>query len=340
MGDLVVNAALNLAGSSTGGCGGSATLGAAVGTGNVTLSSSPINASSDSCGMGMVVVTADEAATVSGEINADSNGTTRGGGFIAMTADLLTVRGMLHANGGGGEINLRGCDLTLAVTGQAHATGPNGFTLLQASGAMEIDGSLIATSANTLDYLAPAQPPIVRSSNIAPPAMIVQNIPPVPLLCPAQTTTTVPTTATTSPAPSVTSTLIGDCSPPSCDDRGPCMPGTCVAGRCEYMAVTGVDCAKAALREMNSLVDHASLRAFKGRAIRGKLMRRLAHLGGLVANVSGRRARAAKAKRRAAHAFASFGNFVDGAARHQRIDSALTEHLNNLSQDAESALGT
>ena len=336
VGDLVVNAALNLAGNSTGGCGGSATLGA-VGTGKVTLSASPIDVSSGSCGLGQVVVTAHDTATAPGEINADTRGTT-GGGFIQLMAATVTVGGTLHANGGGGEVNLQACTLTLSATGQAVATGPNGFTLLQASGPMEIDGALTATSTNTLDYLDPAQPPVVRSSNIVPPAVIVLNNPPVSSLCVSQATTTTSPSTSTIGVTTTTMAPTGVCSPPSCDDRGVCMHGSCVNGQCAYIAVTGVDCAQAALSAMQSLVE-ASPTAFKNKAIRRKLVGRLAHLGHLVGKASGQGARATRAKRKAAHAFASFGTFVDGAASHHKVDSALAENLKTLARDAQSALG-
>jgi hypothetical protein len=200
-GDLIVDAALSLPGSGNGSCGGSATLGA-VGTSNVTLSTNAIDVSSDSCGGGGVFLSADDTAMVAGEINADSNGTQLGGGSIQLLADTLTVGGKLHASGGGGEVNLQACSLTLAATGQTVATGPNGFNLLQASGPMEIEGTMTATVANTLDYLDPAHLPVVQSSNVSPPAVIVDDNPAVPPLCPGQTiptstTSTISTTSTT-----------------------------------------------------------------------------------------------------------------------------------------------
>jgi hypothetical protein len=102
VGDLVVNAALSIPGSGSGSCGGGATLGV-VGTGNVTLSSNPIDVSSDSCGGGAVTLNADATAIVPGEINADSNGTPTGGGLIQLVAQTLTVGGKLHANGAAGK---------------------------------------------------------------------------------------------------------------------------------------------------------------------------------------------------------------------------------------------
>src|SRR5262249_61577711 len=102
-----------------------------VGTGNVTLSSNPIDVSSDSCGGGAVTLNADATAIVPGEINADSNGTPTGGGLIQLVAQTLTVGGKLHANGGGGEVNLQACALTLGATGQTVTLGQNGINLLQ-----------------------------------------------------------------------------------------------------------------------------------------------------------------------------------------------------------------
>jgi hypothetical protein len=331
-GDLIVNAALNLAGHGVGSCGGSATLGSD--SGNVMLSSNPIDVSGDSCGMGQVVVTATETAVAPGEIIADSNGTTAGGGMIQLTAATLKVGGTLHANGGGGEVNLQACSLTLTATGQAGATGPNGFNLLQASGPMEIDGTLTATTANTLDYLDPAEPPVVHSNSIVPPAVIVLNTPPVPSLCSSETPTTTSTLAvtTTTMAPPT-----GSCSPPSCDDRGVCMPGACVDGHCEYMALTGVECATAALGAIKSLVD-ASPTAFSNKVIRRKVLGRLAHLGHLVDNAGGQGGRAAKAKRKAANAFGGLGTFVTKAAGRHKVDGTLAESLKTLTQDASSAL--
>ena len=170
--------------------------------------------SSDSCGGGGVFLSADDTALVPGEINADSKGTELGGGSVQLSADTLTVGGRVHANGGGGEVNLQACTLTLGATGQTVATGPNGFNLLQASGPMEIEGTMTATVANTLDYLDPAHLPVldyldpahlpvVQSSNISPPAVIVADDPAVPPLCPGQTTPT-STTSTTSTSLAVT----------------------------------------------------------------------------------------------------------------------------------------
>jgi hypothetical protein len=205
-GDLVVNAPLSLPGSGMGSCGGTATLGG-FGTGNVTLSNNKIDVSSDSCGGGTVSLLATAAATVAGEINADSNGTTLGGGFVMLTAGTLGVGGKVHANGGGGEVNLQACSLTLNASGQALATGPNGFNLLQASGPMEVDGTLTATTSNTLDYLDPAHLPVVHSNRISPTAVIVHDNPLVPPLCPGQTTTTSTISTTTTTLGVTTTTL-------------------------------------------------------------------------------------------------------------------------------------
>ena len=206
-GDLIVNTPLSLPGSGSGSCGGSVTLGVP-GTTNVTLSSAPIDVSSDSCGGGGVSLSADAMATVPGEINADSNGTTVGGGLVMLTAETLTVGGKVHANGGGGEVNLQACNLTLSPSGQTVATGPNGFNLLQASGPMEIDGTMTATQANTLDYLDPAHLPAVHSSSISPAAVVVPDNPAVPPLCPGQTTTTTTITTTSSTLPVTTTTTV------------------------------------------------------------------------------------------------------------------------------------
>jgi hypothetical protein len=205
-GDLVVNAALSLPGSGSGSCGGTATLGV-TGTSNVTLSSNPIDVSSDSCGGGTVLLSADDTAIAPGVINADSNATPVGGGLIQLVADILTVGGKLHANGGGGEVNLQACALTLGATGQAVTMGTNGFNLLQASGPMEVDGTMTAALANTLDYLDPAHLPVVNSHSVSPPATIVDDNPPVTPLCPGQTTTT-STTSTSTTITATTSTTI------------------------------------------------------------------------------------------------------------------------------------
>jgi hypothetical protein len=220
-GDLSVTVPLSMPGSGMGSCGGTATLGV-VGTGNVSLPSAPIDVSSDSCGGGSVFLNADAVATVPGEINADSNGTPLGGGFIMLTAETLTVGGKVHADGGGGEVNLQACDLTLSAGGQTLATGPNGFNLLQASGPMEIDGTMTAAQANTLDYLDPAHLPVLHSSTISPAAVVVKDNPPVPPLCPGQATTTTTassTTTTTMPSsttrPPTTTTSTSTTRPPT-----------------------------------------------------------------------------------------------------------------------------
>src|SRR4029077_6948595 len=152
-----------------------------------------------------------------------SNGTDLGGGFIQVTADTLTVGGKLHANGGGGEVNLQACSLMLGPTGQTLATGPNGFNLLQASGPMEVQGTMTATVANTLDYLDPAHLPVVQSSHVSPPPVIVEDNPAVPLLCPGQsaptsTTSTTSTTiagATSTTVPTTTTLVVGTPTSPS-----------------------------------------------------------------------------------------------------------------------------
>jgi hypothetical protein len=170
--------------------------------------------------------------------------------------------------------------------------------------------------------------------------VIVLNNPPVPSLCFNHTPTTSPTTSTlavTTTTMASTNPPIGMCSPPSCDDRGVCMPGACVDGHCEYMALTGVECATVALGAMKSLVD-ASATGFSNKAIRRKVLGRLAHLGHLVDNASGQGGRAAKAKRKAAKAFASLGTFVTGAAGRHKVDGMLVDRLKTLAQDASSAL--
>jgi hypothetical protein len=90
---------------------------------------------------------------------------------------------------------------------------------------------------------------------------------------------------------------------------------------------------------MQSLVG-ASATAFNSKAIRRKVVGRLAHLGRLVGKARGQGGRATMAKRKAANAFASFGTFVDGAASHHKVDSALAESLKTLARDAQSALET
>jgi hypothetical protein len=201
-GDLAVNGALLLAGSAPGGCGGQATLGAS-GTGTVTLSDDPIDASGNACG-GRVIVNADSTVSAAGEVNADDTGVSGAGGLISITATTITVSGTLHANGGG-EVHLQACTLTLEPSGQVLATGPGGFTLFQASGPMEIDGTLVAESTNTLDYLDPAHLPVVNSVSISPDADIVENDPPVSPLCPGQVTTTTTTSAVTTSTTTTTS---------------------------------------------------------------------------------------------------------------------------------------
>ena len=89
-----------------------------------------------------MVVNADSTISATGEVNADDTGVSGAGGLISLTAPTLTVTGTLHANGGG-AVTLQACSLTLEPAGQVLATGLGGFTLLQASGPMEIDGTLV-----------------------------------------------------------------------------------------------------------------------------------------------------------------------------------------------------
>jgi hypothetical protein len=117
--------------------------------------------------------------------NADDTGVSGAGGLISITATTVTVSGTLHANGGG-EVQLQACTLTLEPSGQVLATGLGGFTLFQASGPMEIDGTLVAESTNTLDYLDPAHLPVVNSVSISPDADIVETILPCPRCAPGR----------------------------------------------------------------------------------------------------------------------------------------------------------
>ena len=242
-----------------------------------------------------MVVNADSTISATGEVNADDTGLPGAGGLISFTVPTLTVTGTLHANGGG-AVTLQACSLTLEPAGQVLATGLGGFTLLQASGPMEIDGTLVAGSTNTLDYLDPAHLPVVNSASISPDPDVVENAPPVSPLCPGQvttttttspvTTTTAPPTATTTatvattttttsstttvtsttapetttsttsttiaPSTTTTSTTLATCSPAGCDDRLPCMPGTCVDGVCQYAPVSGTACATITLDQIRA----------------------------------------------------------------------------------------
>jgi hypothetical protein len=343
-----------------------------------------------------VVVNAASMVTATGEVNADNAGNPDAAGLISLTAATVSVSGTLHANGGG-EVDLQACNLTLEPSGEVLATGSGGFTLLQASGPMEVDGTLTAGTSNTLDYLDPTNPPVVTSTSISPDPDVVENDPLVPPLCPGQTTTTTPppttsttttststttpessttssssstttssTTATTStttappstttsttepgtttsttssttvPTTTTTSTTLATCSPPGCDDRGPCMPGTCVDGTCQYVPVTGVACATVTVGDMQSLLDGAAPDAFKNRSMRRKLTGRLRHVTTLIDDAGREEAREPRATRRAVRALTSLVRLLDRSATHERIDAGLATALQNLATEAQSALG-
>src|SRR4029077_5476675 len=106
---------------------------------------------------------------------------------------------------------------------------------------------------------------------------------------------------------------LATCSPAGCGGRGPCMPGTCVAGVCQYAPVTGTACATITLDQIRGLVDCASADAFKSRSTRRKLAGRLRPLSILVDNASRVDARAPQARRRVERAFSSLVRFVDRA---------------------------
>ena len=270
------------------------------------------------------MVNADSTISAAGEVNADDTGSAGSGGLISFTAPTVTVAGTLHANGGG-EVNLQACSLTLEPSGQLLATGSGGFTQLQAGGPMEIDGTLVADGTNTLDYLDPAAPSVVNAVSISPDADIVENVLPVQALCPGQLTTT---------------TTLASCSPPGCDDRGPCMPGTCVDGVCQYAPMTGMACATITLDQFRGLVDGALADAFKSRSMRRKLAGRLRHVTTLV-DVAGRgTVHPSRARRRAERALSSLARLVDRSAGHHRIDGSLAESLGNLATEARSALAS
>jgi hypothetical protein len=196
-GDLIVPQPLFASGTGVGAFGGTVIFFA---TGNATLG--PIDVSARAGSGGSVSLNTvgppGGAATVPAgtEINADSApGTTAGGGIIQLVDETITVDGFLHANGGGGEVNPQACNLMVHASGHLQADG-NGTNLLQASGPMQVAGTLGA-GANTLDYFDPGNLPVTTGATITPAPTIVQDNPAFTPLCPGQATTTTSTTSST-----------------------------------------------------------------------------------------------------------------------------------------------
>jgi hypothetical protein len=137
---------------------------------------------------------------------------------------------------------------------------------------------------------------------------------------------------------STTSTTLRSCSPPACDDRGPCTLGQCVDGVCQYEPTSGATCAQAIVNEIGRLIDTAPASAFESKVFRRRLMGRFNHLKTLVAAENKGGKPTVKAMRRGEYAFSALATFVDGAATHHRIDGDLANGLKHLAADGASAL--
>jgi len=323
-GDLTVTQPLLVSGTGAGAVGGDVTLSV---TGVATLSSViDVSATGNQARAGSVSLDGRRVAGATAnllamsEIKADSAPGTlpRAGGSIDIVDQTSTVDGFVHANGGGGSVNLQACSLAVSAAAKIQADG-TGTNLLQASGPMQILGTLRART-NTLDYLDPANTPSTAGASITPAATIVQNNPVFSPLCPG------PTTAG------------GACMPPRCDDRGLCEPGTCVGGQCEYMLMVGLDGVSCRLNQMQGLLETAPPSAIHSHALRRKLLAKLAKLGRLVQRGRSGGRRSSKALRQGDHGLAAFRSAVGAAARGGKLDAGLAASVMGLATDAKAAL--
>lgn len=143
----------------------------------------------------------------------DATGGLEGGSFTAYTLDDFTVTGLVDISGtgallyGGGTIDIQSCALTVGTTARLKTIGPNGTNVLHASGAMLVEGTLMAGGSNLFEYRSPALPPVIAAGAvITPDAQIVLNTLLVPCGGFPPTTTT---TSTTVPSTTTTTTLGG-----------------------------------------------------------------------------------------------------------------------------------
>jgi hypothetical protein len=303
-GDLIeLNGSITLNGGGLGGQGGTLT----------------VNAGADLVQRGAIAASGPGAEGFGGEVTLgaigaitlaaiDAGGLRRGGHIQGDTNATLMVTARLDADGTGegseaGSIGLHGCDLQVTNTGIVSSAGPGGVNLLQASGAMTIQGSLVAGDENDLEYRETGATPTLTGT-FTPLATTTQNL----ALAPCGFT------ATTLPPGPTTTTLPGQ---------------NCAA------VFAGYDLVLCRLAAMNDLIAHSSVTALGGKKTATKLGKKLARLGLLVD-----RARTAKKptkKLKAAEKqIASIVRIIQKSLKKQKFDADLAATLVDLAGGAKS----
>ena len=167
--DLLQTAPISAAGRGTDATGGDVTPDAGR---NLTLTA--IDVSGGTGGAGSIFGSAGAQALLQGQLNGD------GGGEFQITAETITVTNRVHADvyadGLGGAVILRACQVTVNAGAVVSSLGLTGENLFQASGPMTIGGTL-TSALNRLEYLDPARlPQIAFGAALTPPPVIAQNV--------------------------------------------------------------------------------------------------------------------------------------------------------------------
>jgi hypothetical protein len=410
-GDLAVTGPLLVSGSGAGTIGGDVIFfnnGATTLSALIDISATGLQSSAGTVSLNVPGVAGTTASLLPGcEINGDSDPATPAnlGASIQLVDATIIDDANVHANGGG-VINFQACTLTINADAQVQAQS-SGANLLQASGPMQVSGTLLA-STNTLDYFDPANPPNITGASITPAAMVALDQVDFPPLCPGQTTTTststttstlatttsttLATTTTTTLGPTTTTIVIGTtsttttstttstlattsttttstttstnrpatttsttrvpttvttttapptasaCVPPLCDDRGPCEPGACIDGECQYTPMAGLDGVGCRLDQVQGLLQAPPANAIHGRALGRKLVAKVAKLHHQVdAGRSGGR-KGLKALRGADHGIGTFIVVIQSAAHAGKLDAGFAAKVVGAASDAKTTL--
>ena len=164
-GDVTVTAPLKVNGIGSESCGGDVFVSAGGSLGLVD-----VDASGALCGGGSLDASAvNGRATIGGELDLDGEG-----GSVTLLGEqlLVTSVGFIHTTAGQGAFSLSGCTITVASGGKLQATGTRATTTIQASGQLQIAGTVTSGGTNRFEYRT--VPPVL-SGGVSPAAQVVQN---------------------------------------------------------------------------------------------------------------------------------------------------------------------
>ncbi|MGH7894344.1 MAG: hypothetical protein ACREQL_06725 [Candidatus Binatia bacterium] len=143
-----------------------------------------------------------------------------GGDITVFGGGLVTVSARLHSDTPidpvnkpfaiGGTIDVTGCQINVAATGELICTGPTGSpagsNLLSASTGLTIAGHVIATDTNEFNWRT-SQPTVLGTATVTPPPLLFQDL--ALDCCGVSCPTTTTTSTTTSTTSSTSTTVIG-----------------------------------------------------------------------------------------------------------------------------------